>query len=277
MLAAPCLRIVWLCILTEIKNMKYRIQILSVLSTIAMLFTACRVGENTEPTISADQVLTAVAETVTFNLSQTPQPTETPTPTETSTPTETPTATSSPTISEPSPTSPRNTGSTGSSCDSAAFISDVTIPDGTQFAPGTAFTKTWRLKNYGTCTWSKDYAIVLTSGNGMNGASPQKLIASIAPGYSSDISISLVAPTQPGSYSGYWQMRNAAGTAFGDQFYVEIVVSGSVTTTTTVTPKATTHTSTPISTVLPSSTLTSLPPATNTPIPTETATDVPVP
>ena len=44
-------------------------------------------------------------------------------------------------------------------CDWAAFITDVTVPDGTQFAPGEVFTKTWRLKNIGTCTWTPDYDI----------------------------------------------------------------------------------------------------------------------
>jgi len=39
-------------------------------------------------------------------------------------------------------------------CDRAQFISDVTVPDGTTFAPGATFTKTWRLKNSGTCTWT---------------------------------------------------------------------------------------------------------------------------
>ena len=28
-------------------------------------------------------------------------------------------------------------------CDHVQFVSDITAPDGTTFAPGTAFTKTW--------------------------------------------------------------------------------------------------------------------------------------
>lgn len=31
-------------------------------------------------------------------------------------------------------------------CDAAEFVADVTIPDGTSFAPGAAMVKTWRLK-----------------------------------------------------------------------------------------------------------------------------------
>ena len=38
----------------------------------------------------------------------------------------------------------------------AQFVADVTIPDGTNFAPGTAFKKTWRLKNIGTNAWNSN-------------------------------------------------------------------------------------------------------------------------
>src|SRR5512135_3467629 len=51
-----------------------------------------------------------------------------------------------------------------STCDRAQFIADVTVPDGTRFSPGAAFTKTWRLKNVGTCTWSTSYTLVFSSG-----------------------------------------------------------------------------------------------------------------
>jgi len=37
--------------------------------------------------------------------------------------------------------------------DSAKFVLDVTIPDNSVISSNTAFTKTWRLKNTGTCTW----------------------------------------------------------------------------------------------------------------------------
>ena len=36
-------------------------------------------------------------------------------------------------------------------CDAAAFVSDVTYPDGSVVSRGTSFTKTWRLKTIGTC------------------------------------------------------------------------------------------------------------------------------
>jgi hypothetical protein len=51
-----------------------------------------------------------------------------------------------------------------SSCDKAQFITDVTVPDGTTFPAGTTFTKTWRLKNVGSCTWTTSYQLVFYSG-----------------------------------------------------------------------------------------------------------------
>ena len=39
-------------------------------------------------------------------------------------------------------------------CDWVTFLKDVTVPDGTEFTQGETFTKTWRLKNRGTCTWT---------------------------------------------------------------------------------------------------------------------------
>jgi hypothetical protein len=114
-------------------------------------------------------------------------------------------------------------------CDQAAFVADVNIPDGSVIPTGTQFTKTWRLKNTGTCTWTPDYAIVLESGDAMNSPASQKINASVVPGQTVDVSVPLKAPGQPGSYRGYWKMRNAAGVIFGvgkssDRFYVDIKV-----------------------------------------------------
>ena len=54
-------------------------------------------------------------------------------------------------------------------CDWAQFVADVTVPDGTTFAANQTFTKTWRLKNIGFCTWTTSYALVFDSGNSMGG------------------------------------------------------------------------------------------------------------
>ncbi|MEE8567295.1 MAG: NBR1-Ig-like domain-containing protein, partial [Anaerolineales bacterium] len=57
------------------------------------------------------------------------------------------------------------------SCDRAEYVSDVTIVDDTTFTPGATFTKVWRMRNVGTCTWTNSYALVFVDGEQMNGAS----------------------------------------------------------------------------------------------------------
>jgi hypothetical protein len=47
--------------------------------------------------------------------------------------------------------------------DIAAFVADVTIPDNTVMAPNQPFTKTWRLRNDGTCTWTNQLGLTQLS------------------------------------------------------------------------------------------------------------------
>jgi hypothetical protein len=131
----------------------------------------------------------------------------------------------------PVPTStPLPTATTASYCDWIAFVKDVTVPDGTILRPNEVFTKTWRLKNRGTCTWTSDYMLVYNSGSQMGAKTVVSFPGNVAPGQTVDVSIILTAPSTPGSYSGYWMLRNASGAIFGTgekaniPFYVDIQV-----------------------------------------------------
>ena len=99
--------------------------------------------------------------------------------------------------------------------DQAQFVRDVTVSDGTLFEPGESFTKTWRLRNSGTCTWSKDYALVHSAGYSLLGPDVMVLPTEVEPGELIDLSMSLKAPSIDGSYDGYWKLRNDAGAFFG--------------------------------------------------------------
>lgn len=118
-------------------------------------------------------------------------------------------------------------------CDAAQFVADVSIPDGTNLAPGTTFSKTWRVKNVGACTWSTSYSAVFTSGEKMGAPAAVNLTKSVAPGQTVDITVQLTAPSNPGTFRGYWKLRNASGVIFGigakanDPFWVEIKVTSS--------------------------------------------------
>jgi hypothetical protein len=112
------------------------------------------------------------------------------------------------------------------------FVADLTVPDGTIFKPGENFTKTWRLINAGTATWTTAYSLVFFSGEQMGGAALTPLPTQVPAGQTVDLSIQLTAPSREGKFTGYWMLRNAAGTNFGmgpnadGAFYVQINVAG---------------------------------------------------
>jgi hypothetical protein len=124
-----------------------------------------------------------------------------------------------------------------SACDRVQFVSDVNIPDGSTLQPGAQFTKTWRLKNVGSCAWSKDtYQLVFFSGVQMNGPASAPFPKNVAVGETVDISVNLTAPSAAGSYRGYWMFKNANGALFGwgaqgnKPWWVDIKVAGSAVT-----------------------------------------------
>jgi hypothetical protein len=118
------------------------------------------------------------------------------------------------------------------------FVSDVTIPDNTPVNAGKAFTKTWRVRNDGTCTWGPTgypvSGLVYTGGDQMGGPKEIPLPAIVKPGETVDISLQLTAPTTPGNYVGQWMFRvndssgNAQPLGVGDRgkgpLYVQIIV-----------------------------------------------------
>ena len=161
------------------------------------------------PTLDPAAFETAVAATVAAELTQIalenpsptpPSPTDTPEPGPTLPPTETP---------EPSPTI-----SDTALEDHALFVADVTIPDGTEIIGGETFTKTWRLRNIGTNTWTTEYSFVFVNGDRMEGT-PINFTAEVLPGGTVDISIPMVAPLEGGTYEGFWMLADADGAVFG--------------------------------------------------------------
>ena len=109
---------------------------------------------------------------------------------------------------------------------SMTFGGDVTIKDGHQVAPGERFRKTWRVINNGTCTWNYDYSFVYVSGDQMGGSNVS-VPGIVGPGQYIDIAVDLIAPQNPGTYKGYWQMRSPQGVNFGETIWVKVRVAGS--------------------------------------------------
>ena len=200
-------------------------KILILLVVLALTLSACssaKKEEEAQATINA--MYTSVAQTLVVLTEQaTPVvPTNTPQPTVTPQPTATQGATRTPTKIVP----------TSIPCDGATFAGDITIPDNTVLAPGQSFTKTWSIKNSGTCDWTTAYKLVFLSGTAMGGVATN-LKTPIGSGRADNVSVAMVAPLTKGNYAGYWIMQNPAGQNFGEQVYVSIVVGTSITSTPT--------------------------------------------
>ncbi len=101
--------------------------------------------------------------------------------------------------------------------DKMKFIKDVTIPDNTIVEAGKPFTKTWQIKNSGTCTWDQSYHLVFQKGDRMSAKTKIDLPESVSvkPDDTIEISIYMIAPEKSGQYAGYWMMEDPKGNFFG--------------------------------------------------------------
>lgn len=131
-----------------------------------------------------------------------------------------------------SSTNPQGAATAPTACtDKAAFYGDVTIPDDTGFQQAVSFTKTWRFRNEGDCTWDTSYALVFAGGEILNAPLVSPLAAPIAPGQIAELSLEMRTPDRGGTFRGYWEFQNARGARFGtgagghDPFWVQVVVS----------------------------------------------------
>ena len=117
--------------------------------------------------------------------------------------------------------------------DQVSFVEHVTYPAGSTVDSNQSFTKTWRIRNDGTCTWDSAYSFEFIQGDKMGGASPALLPQTVNPGGSVDVSVSLMAPGEQGTYQGDWLLKAPSGAylgfgADGDQpFQVNIIVKPS--------------------------------------------------
>jgi len=118
--------------------------------------------------------------------------------------------------------------------DGASYVADLNYDDKGMTAPplmqpGQAFTKGWRMRNSGTCIWDSTYTWAYAGGNSPMsnmGASAVRVNGIVKPGATYDFKVPMIAPSVPGVYQGFWNMRDWQGAAFGDRVWVGIQVAG---------------------------------------------------
>jgi len=180
---------------------------LAMLSAAMLVVLACTFSLGGDQLSEAEELQTVVAQTVAAQIDE--EETLAPLPTITLAPTFT---------TETEPTQ------TPKPCNKAEFVSE-TIPDDTEFDPGDTFTKTWRLKNIGTCTWNTNYKLTFFEGDQMNGPAEKNLTQNVAPGEQIDISVDLKAPASDGTYDAVWKVKDDDGAYFVNYITVQIKVN----------------------------------------------------
>ncbi len=89
----------------------------------------------------------------------------------------------------------------------AAFVTDVSVPDYTQFEKGEKFTKTWRMRNAGGKDWPENTVLVFSSGEQMCDTREVE-VGAVAAGETVDISVEMTAPDADGTHKGVWRLQS---------------------------------------------------------------------
>lgn len=190
------------------------------IAALALLASACGGGEET---VSPETRFTEAAQTAqvrsTELFGQTPTldpanmvaSVAAPTPTPTIPPA---TAPITPTLAATTPAAVAPPPSSGGP-DAATYVSDVTVPDDTVFAPGDTFDKVWRIRNTGTTTWSTEYSLVFIDGDTLGAPANVPIPNEVSPGEEVEVTVEMTAPETAGSYISYWKMSTPDGGVFG--------------------------------------------------------------
>jgi hypothetical protein len=195
---------------------------------LALVLAACAPKATPMPTPDIGAIQTAAAQTVVAEISATAAANAalTPLASPTSEPTQpsanAPTATVTMTVVVL--TTPGIVGTPLGLCEDAVFLNDVTVPDGTQMTPGQEFLKTWKVRNTGDCVWGAGYTIVYGGYNDKMSGVPAAISTTVTSGQEVEVSVQFKAPTKAGEYLSAWRMANPSGYAFGQFFFVKIVV-----------------------------------------------------
>ncbi|MQC27235.1 MAG: hypothetical protein DWG76_07290 [Chloroflexi bacterium] len=198
----------------------------------AMLLVGCGVAAPAAPTLDVKSLATQIAADVFAAISQTQEAQQATqvaaqetqvvqaSPTNTAEPpavvptfTQTPGA-STATLAPTAVTLPSSTPAP-IACNAAQLVSDLTVADNSLFSTGAKFSKIWRIKNVGSCTWDSGYRIRFTDGTNLAEKSSYPLPAVVKPGESVDVSVDMTAPNKTGTFRSSWSLVSDKDVTFG--------------------------------------------------------------
>ena len=81
----------------------------------------------------------------------------------------------------------------------------------------------------GSCSWGVGTQIVFVSGDQL-GASQEVEVPVTASGDTANVAVEMTAPSESGTYKGYWKMQDTDGELFGAKVWVQIIVTGTAST-----------------------------------------------
>ena len=231
--------------------------VLLLLTMASLLLAACGGNQPTpteDPQSQADQInmiYTQAAETLQAEIAMTeaamPQATSTPQ----SSPTPVLLATNTPLVPAESPTPfptlpalptptqiPTKPAAVAGRPCLRAEIAFESPKDGVKLEPGESFLKQWNLTNSGSCEWNNNFNLVHMGGPNFSDAESYNLLdvsnmkegETIPNGGLLVITLSMQAPSNPGTYKSIWMLRDDNGQVFGvgalgdEIFWVEILV-----------------------------------------------------
>jgi len=127
--------------------------------------------------------------------------------------------------------------------DVAHFVGE-NYPDGSNVAPAATFTKTWKLQNVGTTTWTTGYSFVMTEASYPLGESQGQppvinLPREVKPGETVEISANITAPKTDSLYEVHYKLKNADGqfvSGDGNEIWVKVMVGNVSAVTNSVKP-----------------------------------------
>ncbi|KAG1672876.1 hypothetical protein GQR58_015797 [Nymphon striatum] len=108
---------------------------------------------------------------------------------------------------------------------SMSFVKDITVGEGESVSPSTKFVKTWQVGNSGEEPWPPHCRLEFINGINFGHLNSIVIQEPVASKQTTDLSIEMISPSEPGIYESQWRMCTSSGYFFGDIIWVILTVS----------------------------------------------------